>query len=142
MVDERLSDMMKKGVRVFNCARGGIIKESALVEALKSGKVAAAGLDVYESEPLAKDSPLRDFPNLVLTPHLGASTKEAQESCGIEVAEVIADALESGAIRTQSTSPQSTRNRNEADFPVYRLVRKARLVYSADFPRTRGKAHD
>lgn len=71
MVDEKAFDMMKKGVRVFNCARGGIIKESALVEALKSGKVAAAGLDVYESEPLAKDSPLRDFPNLVLTPQLG-----------------------------------------------------------------------
>jgi D-3-phosphoglycerate dehydrogenase len=105
MIDEKAFDMMKKGVRVFNCARGGIIKETALVEALKSGKVAAAGLDVYESEPLAKDSPLRDFPNLVLTPHLGASTKEAQESCGIEVAEVIADALETGAIRNAINKP-------------------------------------
>lgn len=76
-----------------------------MVEALKSGKVAAAGLDVYESEPLAKDSPLRDFPNLVLTPHLGASTKEAQESCGIEVAEVIADALKGGAIRNAINKP-------------------------------------
>ncbi len=105
MIDERAFDLMKKGVRVFNCARGGIIKESALVEALKSGKVAAAGLDVYESEPLAKDSPLRDFPNLVLTPHLGASTKEAQESCGIEVAEVIADAISGGAIRNSINKP-------------------------------------
>ena len=105
MVDEKAFEMMKKGVRVFNCARGGIIKETALVEALKSGKVAAAGLDVYESEPLAKDSPLRDFPNLVLTPHLGASTKEAQESCGIEVAEVIADALSTGAIRNAINKP-------------------------------------
>lgn len=105
MLDEKAFEMMKKGVRVFNCARGGIIKESALVEALKSGKVAAAGLDVYESEPLAKDSPLRDFPNLVLTPHLGASTKEAQESCGIEVAEVIADALKGGAIRNAINKP-------------------------------------
>ena len=105
MIDEKAFEMMKKGVRVFNCARGGIIKETALVEALKSGKVAAAGLDVYESEPLAKDSPLRDFPNLVLTPHLGASTKEAQESCGIEVAEVIADALSTGAIRNAINKP-------------------------------------
>ncbi|MBE6413163.1 MAG: phosphoglycerate dehydrogenase [Verrucomicrobiaceae bacterium] len=105
MIDEKAFDMMKKGVRVFNCARGGIIKETALVEALKSGKVAAAGLDVYESEPLAKDSPLRDFPNLVLTPHLGASTKEAQESCGIEVAEVIAEALSGGAIRNSINKP-------------------------------------
>ncbi len=105
MVDEKAFDMMKKGVRVFNCARGGIIKESALIEALKSGKVAAAGLDVYESEPLAADSPLRDFPNLVLTPHLGASTKEAQESCGIEVAEVIAEALNGGAVRNAINKP-------------------------------------
>ncbi len=105
MIDEKAFELMKKGVRVFNCARGGIIKESALVEALKSGKVAAAGLDVYESEPLAKDSPLRAFPNLVLTPHLGASTKEAQESCGIEVAEVIADALSGGAIRNSINKP-------------------------------------
>lgn len=105
MIDENAFAIMKKGVRVFNCARGGIIKESALVEALKSGKVAAAGLDVYESEPLAADSPLRQFPNLVLTPHLGASTKEAQESCGIEVAEVIADALNGGAIRNSINKP-------------------------------------
>ena len=105
MVDERAFGLMKKGVRIFNCARGGIIKEAALVEALKSGKVAAAGLDVYEAEPLAKDSPLRDFPNLLLTPHLGASTKEAQESCGIEVAEVIADALTTGAIRNAVNKP-------------------------------------
>ncbi len=105
MIDERAFSLMKKGVRVFNCARGGIIKETALVEALKSGKVAAAGLDVYESEPLAKDSPLREFPNLVLTPHLGASTKEAQESCGIEVAEVIASALKGGAIRNSVNKP-------------------------------------
>lgn len=105
MIDEKAFEKMKNGVRVFNCARGGIIKESALVEALKSGKVAAAGLDVYESEPLAADSPLRDFPNLVLTPHLGASTREAQESCGIEVAEVIADALTGGAIRNSINKP-------------------------------------
>lgn len=80
MIDEKAFEMMKKGVRVFNCARGGIIKESALVAALESGKVAAAGLDVYESEPLAKDSPLLKFPNLVLTPHLGASTKERRRA--------------------------------------------------------------
>ena len=63
MVDEAAFDKMKQGVRVFNCARGGIIKESALVEALKSGKVAAAGLDVYEKEPLPEDHPFRDVEN-------------------------------------------------------------------------------
>ncbi len=105
MIDEKAFEMMKQGVRVFNCARGGIIKESALIEALKSGKVAAAGLDVYEKEPLTKDSPLLGFPNLVLTPHLGASTKEATECCGIEVAEVIAEALSGGAIRNSINKP-------------------------------------
>ena len=77
---------MKDGVRVFNCARGGIIDEAALIEALNSGKVAAAGLDVYEDEPPPADSPLRKIDTLVLTPHLGASTQEAQENVGIDVA--------------------------------------------------------
>ncbi len=68
----------RRGVRVINCARGGLIDETALAEALRSGHVAAAALDVFETEPLPLDSPLRDAPNLVLTPHLGASTTEAQ----------------------------------------------------------------
>lgn len=105
MLDEKAFEIMKKGVRVFNCARGGIIKESALVEALKSGKVAAAGLDVYEAEPFDKESPLRQFPNVVFTPHLGASTKEAQESCGIEVAELIGAAVKDGVIKNAINAP-------------------------------------
>ena len=87
---------MKDGVRIFNCARGGIVDEEALAEGLKSGKIAAAGLDVYESEPLDADSPLRQIPNLNLTPHLGASTKEAQESVGLEIAESITRVLDGG----------------------------------------------
>ncbi len=128
MVDERAFDMMKKGVRVFNCARGGIIKESALVAALESGKVAAAGLDVYESEPLAKDSPLLKFPNLVLTPHLGASTKEAQESCGIEVAEVIADALSGGAIRNSINKPSIDAESMKQISPYVELCEKLGML--------------
>ncbi len=89
---------MKEGVRVFNCARGGIIEEAALIEALQSGKVAAAGLDVYEDEPPAEDSPLRSIENLVLTPHLGASTEEAQENVGIDVAKQMIDALTGGMV--------------------------------------------
>src|SRR5579885_1686546 len=72
MIDEAALEKCKKGVRLFNCARGGIIKETALVAALNSGKVAAPGFYVYEDEPLAKDSELRQLPNVVLTPHLGA----------------------------------------------------------------------
>jgi D-3-phosphoglycerate dehydrogenase len=105
MIDEAAFEKCKKGVRIFNCARGGIIKETALIAALKSGKVAAAGLDVYEDEPLAKESELRSLPNVVLTPHLGASTAEAQESVGIEIAEQIADVLNGGVIRNAVNVP-------------------------------------
>ncbi len=105
MIDEAAFAKMKDGVRIFNCARGGIIKEAALLEALKSGKVAAAGLDVYESEPLADDHPFRSVDNLNLTPHLGASTVEAQESVGIEIAEVITDAIKGGTIRNAINMP-------------------------------------
>ena len=105
MVDEEAFAKMKDGVRVFNCARGGIIKESALVEALNSGKVAAAGLDVYEQEPLPADHEFRTTENLNLTPHLGASTAEAQESVGVEIAEAIAEVLQGGRIRNAINMP-------------------------------------
>lgn len=96
---------MKDGVRVFNCARGGIIEEAALIEALQSGKVAAAGLDVYEDEPPPADSPLRGIPNLVLTPHLGASTIEAQENVGIDVARQMIEALKGGMVMNALNMP-------------------------------------
>lgn len=105
MLDEKAFEKMKDGVRVFNCARGGIIKEAALVEALKSGKCAGAGLDVFETEPLPDGSPLREFDNVVLTPHLGASTVEAQESVGIEIAEAIVEVLRGGVIRNAVNMP-------------------------------------
>lgn len=102
---------MKDGVRVFNCARGGIIDETALIAALNSGKVAAAGLDVFEDEPLAEDSELRKIDNLVLTPHLGASTDEAQESVGVEIAEslvaVLRGEIPRNAINMPSVDPQT-----------------------------------
>ncbi|MFP4260682.1 MAG: phosphoglycerate dehydrogenase [Opitutales bacterium] len=105
MLDQGAFKRMKDGVRVFNCARGGIIDESALIEALESGKVAAAGLDVYEDEPPAEDSPLRRIPNLVLTPHLGASTVEAQENVGIDVARQMIDALKGGMVMNALNMP-------------------------------------
>src|SRR5262249_9149395 len=78
---------MPKGARVINCARGGIINEEALVEALKSGHLAGAALDVYVQEPPPPDHPLLKMPNVVLTPHLGASTVEAQVSVAREAAQ-------------------------------------------------------
>jgi len=105
IVDASAFSKMKDGVRVFNCARGGIIDEDALAEALKSGKVAYAGLDVYEQEPLPEDHEFRSLENLNLTPHLGASTAEAQESVGVEIAEAIAEVLQGGRIRNAINMP-------------------------------------
>ncbi len=96
---------MKPGVRVVNCARGEIIVENDLIAALESGKVAGAALDVYSVEPLPADHPFRKQPNLILTPHLGASTQEAQEKCGIEVAEVITGYLLTGEVRNAVNLP-------------------------------------
>lgn len=98
MLNTDAFNRMKDGVRIYNCARGGIIDEAALIAALESGKVAAAGLDVYEDEPPAEDHPMRQIPNLVLTPHLGASTAEAQENVGIDVAKQMIEALKGGRV--------------------------------------------
>ena len=95
----------KRGVRIINCARGGLIDEVALTQALQDRHVAAAALDVFEIEPLPGDSTLRSAPNLILTPHLGASTAEAQESVGIEIAQSIRAALLEGTIRNAVNMP-------------------------------------
>lgn len=105
MVNTAAFAKMKKGVRVLNCARGGIINETDLLAALQSGQVGGAALDVYETEPLPKDSPFRSHPNVIMTPHLGASTEEAQENVGIEVAEAITDYLVNGAVRNAVNLP-------------------------------------
>jgi D-3-phosphoglycerate dehydrogenase len=105
ILDSRRLAKTKRGVRIINCARGGLIDESALVEALQDGQVAGAALDVFEVEPLPADSPLRSAPNIVLTPHLGASTAEAQESVGIEIAQSIRAVLLEGTIRNAVNMP-------------------------------------
>ncbi|MGH1370086.1 MAG: phosphoglycerate dehydrogenase [Maritimibacter sp.] len=97
----------KKGVRIVNCARGGLVDEAALAEAIKSGHVAGAAFDVFEVEP-ATDSPLFGLPNVVCTPHLGASTTEAQENVALQVAEQISDYLLSGAVTNALNMPSVT----------------------------------
>jgi len=97
--------MAKKGLRIINCARGGLIDEAALYDALKSKQVAGAALDVFEQEPPAAGYPLLSLPNVVFTPHLGASTAEAQENVGIEVAQQIRAALLTGEIRNAVNMP-------------------------------------
>ncbi|MDQ3624558.1 MAG: phosphoglycerate dehydrogenase, partial [Verrucomicrobiota bacterium] len=101
---ERLT-RSKQGVRIINCARGGLVDEAALFHALESKQVAGAALDVYEEEPPPRDFPLKRLPNVILTPHLGASTAEAQESVGIEVAQQICAALLEGEIRNAVNMP-------------------------------------
>lgn len=95
---ERIAKM-RKGVRIINCARGGIVDEAALADALKSGHVAGAALDVFVEEPPPSDHPLLKCPNLVLTPHLGASTEEAQEAVSVEAAEIIVGFLIRSEVR-------------------------------------------
>jgi D-3-phosphoglycerate dehydrogenase len=105
MLDARRLALCKKGVRVVNCARGGLIDEAALGDALQSGQVAAAALDVFEVEPPPADFALRELKNIVFTPHLGASTAEAQENVGIEIAQAIRAALLDGEIRNAVNMP-------------------------------------
>jgi len=96
--------LTKKGVRLINCARGGLIDEAALFEALKSGRVAGAALDVFVTEP-ATESPLFGLHNVVCTPHLGASTTEAQENVALQIAEQMSDYLIRGAISNAVNFP-------------------------------------
>ena len=99
---------MKNGVRVINCARGGLIDEEALLEALKEGKVAGAALDVYETEPPPPDFPLREMPQVICTPHLGASTEEAQANVAVAICEQIVELLLDGTIKNAVNAPSVT----------------------------------
>jgi len=105
MISVEAFALMKNGVRVINCARGGIIDEAAFAEAVKQGKVSGAALDVFEKEPLSAESELLKLDNVVLTPHLGASTEEAQLNVAVEVAEIVRDALLGKCIRNAANYP-------------------------------------
>ncbi|MBV8436398.1 MAG: phosphoglycerate dehydrogenase [Silvibacterium sp.] len=95
---------MKKGVRIVNCARGELIIEEALVEALKSGQVAGAALDVFHQEPL-KDSPFFAIDNVILTPHIAGSTAEAQEAVGVQIALQVREYLKLGVVQNAVNLP-------------------------------------
>ena len=114
IISDKEFGIMKKGVRVLNCARGGIIDEEALVKAIESGKVAGAALDVYENEP-PKDSKLLKMERTVLTPHLGASTEEAQVNVAIDVANTVRDALLNRGVRNAVNMPS-------VDPEIYKVI--------------------
>ncbi len=118
----------KPGVRIINCARGGLIDEAALKEALDSGQVGGAALDVFETEP-AKDSPLFGTPNFISTPHLGASTSEAQVNVAIQVAEQMSDFLLLGGVTNAINMPSLTAEEAPRLKPYMALAEKlGRLV--------------
>ena len=115
---------MKKGVRIINCARGGLVDESALHEAITSGIVAGAALDVFEHEPPPKDHPLLMLDQVIATPHLGASTTEAQEGVAFTVAEQMRDYLLTGALRGAVNVPSLGTKELAALLPYMELAEK------------------
>jgi D-3-phosphoglycerate dehydrogenase len=121
IVDAAAIARMKSGVRIVNCARGGLIVEEALRAALDSGKVAAAGIDVFAEEPATKNV-LFGAPNVVCTPHLGAATTEAQENVAVQIAEQMADYLTTGAVRNAINMPSITAEEAPRLTPFVRLA--------------------
>ena len=107
LIGETELTMARYGVRVVNCARGGIVNEDALYDALQSGHVAGAALDVFATEP-PEGSPLLELENVVTTPHLGASTAEAQEKVARQIAEQMGDYLIHGAVSNALNMPSIT----------------------------------
>lgn len=112
---------MKDTAFIANCARGGIIDEDALYEALSNDKIGGAALDVYEEEPPAKDCKLFELDNIVLTPHIAASTKEAQRDAAIIVADEIIDLINGGTPQNVLNLPRIDRNTYQEVTPYLEL---------------------
>lgn len=121
IIDAAAIAEMKDGVRIINCARGGLVVEEDLAAALKSGKVAGAGFDVFVEEP-AEKNPLFGIPNVVCTPHLGASTSEAQENVAVQVAEQMSDFLINGAVVNALNMPSISAEEAPRLMPFVRLA--------------------
>ncbi len=123
LIDATAINRMKKGMFLINCARGGIVDEGALRLALDTGHVAGAAFDVFADEP-AKENPLFGHPNVVVTPHLGAATTEAQEKVALQVAEQMADYLLDGAVTNALNAPSLTAEEAKLLDPYLVLVKK------------------
>ncbi|MEM6884227.1 MAG: phosphoglycerate dehydrogenase [Verrucomicrobiota bacterium] len=125
----------KPDLRIINCARGGLVDEVDLYESLKSNQIAGAAFDVYTEEPPGENFPLRELDNFVMTPHLGASTAEAQESVGIEVAESVSDLLKNGTVRNAVNVPSVDSKTLETLKPYIELGNKLGLILSQLAPK-------
>jgi len=128
LIGAREFGMMKKTARILNVARGGIIDEKALAEALTKGTIAGAAIDVFETEPTPADNPLRSAPNCIITPHLGASTFEAQENVAIEAAQLISDFLLRGVVANAVNMAAVDRTELEALKQYVDLARRLGLL--------------
>lgn len=132
ILNDETFKLCKKGVRIVNCARGGIVDEKALEKAIKSGKVAGAALDVFESEPPG-DHPLLKLPQVIATPHLGAATQEAQENVAIDVANQVVDALHGRAIKNAVNLPNLDPETLRVAKPWINVSEKMGLLHSQLF---------
>ena len=128
MIDGAAMGQMKDSACIINCARGGIVVEADLQAALEGGTLGGAALDVFEAEPLAEDSPLRSVPNLQLTPHLGASSSEAQKRVSTEIAKQMADYLLHGEARCGINAPSVSAEDLATLRPYITLARRCGLM--------------
>lgn len=124
IISKKQFDLMKKGVRIINCARGGIIDEMAMMEAVDQGIVAGAAFDVFESEPPAADHPFLNNPKIIVTPHLGASTIEAQENVAIDVSEEVLHILRNEPFKNAVNMPPVAASVMSKLQPYYTLTEK------------------
>ncbi|MBI2817218.1 MAG: phosphoglycerate dehydrogenase [Acidobacteria bacterium] len=131
---------MKKGVRIINCARGELIDQPALIEAIQSGHVAGAALDVFENEPL-RNSPLQSLPQVILTPHIAGSTAEAQEIVGIRIAEQVREYLKSSVIQNAVNVPSLSAEEYAALQPYLQLGERLGLFLAQVAPGAASAVH-
>ncbi len=131
---------MKKGVRIVNCARGELVVEEALAEAVRSGQVAGAALDVFRKEPL-KDSPFFDLESVILTPHIAGSTAEAQEAVGIQIAEQVRAYLTTGVVQNAVNFPSLSHEEYSAMAPYLELGERLGKFLAATFDEKMESIH-
>lgn len=125
LINKETIDKMKDSVLIINCARGGIVNEEDLSEAIKEGKIAGAGMDVYTSEPVESNNPILSVDeNIVHTPHLGASTEEAQQKVGIAIAEQMVDFAVNGVVRNAVNMPSLSHEQLKSMKPYLNLAEK------------------